>query len=94
MLSIDETSIVKNEYHFISVKCRYCVRLGEMKKCQSGVHFAYASDKGYGFVDYELYIPEEWIGEEYFRLHEEWPILKKFYQKQDYLAHTQSSDSE
>jgi SRSO17 transposase len=36
--------------------------------CQSGVMVGYAGAKGYGLVDYELYMPEKWFGDDYAEL--------------------------
>ena len=71
MLSVDDTSFVKKGKHSVGVKRQYCGRLGKTENCQSGGFLAYAGDKGYGLVDYELYIPEEWFSEDYSRLREE-----------------------
>lgn len=71
MLSVDDTSFVKKGKHFVGVKRQYCGRLGKMENCQSGVFLAYAGDKGYGLVDHELYIPQEWFCDEYAQLRKE-----------------------
>ncbi|WP_125144023.1 IS701 family transposase [Clostridium transplantifaecale] len=59
MLSVDDTSFVKKGKHSAGVRRQYCGRLGKTENCQSGVFLAYAGDKGYGLVDYDLYIPKE-----------------------------------
>ena len=61
MLSVDDTSFVKKGTHSIGVKRQYCGRLGKRENCQVGVFLSYAGDSGYGLVDYELYIPQEWF---------------------------------
>ena len=61
MLSVDDTSFVKKGTHCIGVKRQYCGRLGKRENCQVGVFLSYAGDSGYGLVDYELYIPQEWF---------------------------------
>lgn len=68
MLSVDDTSLVKKGKHSAGAKWQYCGCLGKMENCQSGVFLAYAGDQGYGLVDYELYIPKEWFGEDYSKL--------------------------
>lgn len=65
MLSVDDTSFVKKGRHSVGVKRQYCGRLGKTENCQCGVFLAYAGDKGYGLVDYQLYIPQEWFSEPY-----------------------------
>ena len=71
MLSVDDTSFIKKGKHSAGVKRQYCGRLGKTENCQTGVFLAYAGDKGYGLVDYELYIPKEWFSEEYSALRKE-----------------------
>nr|WP_320985916.1 IS701 family transposase [Enterocloster clostridioformis] len=61
MLSVDDTSFVKKGTHSIGVKRQYCGRLGKRENCQIGVFLSYAGNSGYGLVDYELYIPQEWF---------------------------------
>ena len=58
MLSVDDTSFVKKGTHCIGVKRQYCGSLGKRENCQVGV-------SGYGLVDYDLYIPEEWFQDLY-----------------------------
>ena len=65
MLSVDDTSFVKKGTHCIGVKRQYCGSLGKRENCQVGVFLSYAGDSGYGLVDYELYIPEEWFQDLY-----------------------------
>lgn len=71
MLSVDDTSFVKKGKHSVGVKRQYCGRLGKTENCQSGVFLAYAGDNGYGLVDYELYIPQEWFGDAFTQLRQE-----------------------
>lgn len=71
MLSVDDTSFVKKGRHSVGVKRQYCGRLGKTENCQCGVFLAYAGDKGYGLVDYQLYIPQEWFSEPYADLREQ-----------------------
>ena len=71
MLSVDDTSFIKKGKHSAGVKRQYCGCLGKTENCQTGVFLAYAGDKGYGLVNYELYIPKEWFSEEYSALRKE-----------------------
>ena len=71
MVSVDDTSFVKKGKHSVGVKRQYCGRLGKTENCQSGVFLAYAGDKGYGLMDYELYIPQEWFSDEFAQLREQ-----------------------
>lgn len=65
MLSVDDTSFIKKGTHSIGVKRQYCGRLGKRENCQVGVFLSYAGDSGYGLVDYDLYIPQEWFQDSY-----------------------------
>jgi SRSO17 transposase len=65
MLSCDSTEFVKKGKHSVGVTRQYCGRLGKTDNCQSGVFIGYASERGYGLVDYELYMPEKWFTGEY-----------------------------
>ena len=71
MLSVDDTGFIKKGKHSAGVKRQYCGRLGKTENCQSGVFLAYASNKGYGLVDYELYLPREWFSDEFAQLRKE-----------------------
>lgn len=63
MLSVDDSSFVKKGTHSVGVKRQYCGRLGKRENCQVGVFLAYAGDFGYGLVDCDLYIPQDWYEE-------------------------------
>ncbi len=92
MLSVDDTSFVKKGKHSVGVKRQYCGRLEKTENCQSGVFLAYAGDNGYGLVDYELYIPQEWFGDGFTQLRQEchfpetsvtfsWPNIRAGYRR-------------
>jgi len=65
MLSVDDTSFIEKGTHSIGVKRQYCGRLGKRKNCQFGVFLSYARDSGYGLVNYDLYVPQEWFQDYY-----------------------------
>jgi SRSO17 transposase len=65
MLSVDPSEFVKKGKNSAGVKRQYCGRLGKVENCQSVVFVAYAGERGYGIVDKELYIPNEWFDEEH-----------------------------
>jgi SRSO17 transposase len=44
--------------------------LGKTENCQSGVFIGYASERGYGLVSYELFMPDKWFTDEYQPLRE------------------------
>jgi SRSO17 transposase len=70
MLSVDSTELVKKGKHSVGVARQHCGRLGKTENCQSGVFIGYASEKGYGLVSYELFMPEKWFTDEYKPLRE------------------------
>ncbi len=70
MLSCDSTEFVKKGKHSVGVARQHCGRLGKTENCQSGVFIGYASDRGYGLVSYELFMPEKWFADEYKSLRE------------------------
>lgn len=80
MLSVDDSGFPKKGKHSVGVKRQYCGCLGKRENCQVGVFLAYASEKGYGLVDRELYIPQEWYQPSYEGLREEvhLPLEKTF----------------
>jgi hypothetical protein len=47
------------------VASQYCGALGKTDNCQASVVLGYASDKGYGLLDYELFLPEKWHSDDY-----------------------------
>jgi SRSO17 transposase len=68
MLSVDPSEFVKKGKRSAGVKRQYCGRLGKIENCQSVVFAAYSGEKGYGIVDRELYIPEEWFNDSHIEL--------------------------
>jgi len=68
MLNTDESDFVKKGNGSVGVARQYCGRLGKTENCQAGVFVGYTSDKGYGLVDYQLYMPEVWFNEEHEQL--------------------------
>ena len=71
MLSVDSTELVKKGKHSVGVARQHCGRLGKTENCQSGVFIGYASEKGYGLVSSELFMPEKWFSDEYQILREQ-----------------------
>ena len=70
MLSMDPSEFVKKGKHSAGVKRQYCGRVGKVENCQSVVFAAYAGENGYGLVERELYIPQEWFDDEHKKLRE------------------------
>jgi SRSO17 transposase len=59
----DGSGFPKQGTHSVGVASQYCGALGKIANCQQGVFAAYASRKGYTFLDRRLYIPEEWFND-------------------------------
>ena len=64
-LSVDESDFIKKGKDSAGVARQYCGRLGKRENCQAGVFLSYASQKGIGLVDAQLYLPEVWFGDDY-----------------------------
>jgi SRSO17 transposase len=64
VLVVDETGFIKKGRKSVGVKRQYTGTAGKTENCQVGVFLAYASDLGQAFIDRELYLPEEWAGDE------------------------------
>ena len=65
MFTIDSSENPKKGNESAGVARQYCGNLGKIANCQSGVFLGYASDKGYGLLDSQLYVPEKWFGTDY-----------------------------
>jgi SRSO17 transposase len=61
MITGDETCFPKKGGNSAGVARQYCGNTGKADNCQSSVMVGYASTKGHGLVDYELYMPEQWF---------------------------------
>jgi len=61
ILTVDSSEFVKKGSHSVGVARQYCGRLGKVDNCQSGVFIGYASPKGYGLIDAQLYMPKDWF---------------------------------
>lgn len=60
VLVIDETGFIKKGTKSVGVKRQYSGTAGRIENCQIGVFLAYASPDGRAFLDWELYLPQEW----------------------------------
>jgi SRSO17 transposase len=61
VLIVDGSGFPKQGQRSAGVAHQYCGHLGKIANCQEGVFVAYASRRGYAFVDERLYVPEEWF---------------------------------
>ena len=64
-LSVDGSDFAKKGGHSAGVARQHCGRLGKTENCQAGVFLSYASEKGYGLLDGQLYLPKGWFSPEY-----------------------------
>jgi SRSO17 transposase len=62
---IDESGVVKQGDDTVGVASQYCGSVGKVANSQVGVHLGYVSRKGYTLLDSQLFMPEEWFGDEY-----------------------------
>ena len=60
VLVVDETGFLKKGTKSVGVKRQYSGTAGRIENCQIGVFLAYASARGHGLIDRELYLPQEW----------------------------------
>jgi len=63
-LYIDETSFVKKGSNSVGVQRQYCGRLGKTENCQVGVFASLGRGERAALVDYRLFLPEVWAGDE------------------------------
>jgi SRSO17 transposase len=60
---VDETGFVKKGTKSAGVARQYSGTAGRIENSQVGVFAAYASPRGRGLIDRELYIPKEWFAD-------------------------------
>ncbi len=65
VFSIDASEVPKKGNDSAGVARQYCGNQGKIANCQSGVYLGYASGKGYGLLDCQLYVPKKWFGPDY-----------------------------
>jgi SRSO17 transposase len=63
VLIVDETGFVKKGAKSAGVARQYSGTAGRIENSQIGVFAAYASSRGRGLIDRELYIPKEWFAD-------------------------------
>lgn len=62
---VDGSGFPKQGPHSVGVGWQYCGHLGKIANCQMGVFSAYATRRGYAFLDERLYVLADWFGDEY-----------------------------
>ena len=60
VLVIDETGFLKKGRFSVGVQRQYTGTAGKVENCQVGVFLGYASERGHGLLDRELYLPRSW----------------------------------
>lgn len=60
VLIVDETGDVKKGTATVGVAPQYTGTAGRVVNCQVAVYLAYATGKGYAFLDRALYLPKRW----------------------------------
>ncbi len=63
VMLIDESSVVKQGDDSVGVAAQYCGSVGKVANGQVGVYLGYASRKGYGLIEGQLFMPDEWFDE-------------------------------
>jgi len=61
ILILDGCDFPKQGHESVGVARQYCGALGKIANCQASVVLAYASARGYTFLDRRLYLPEDWF---------------------------------
>jgi len=62
VLVVDETGFLKQGNKSAGVKRQYSGTAGRVENCQVGVFLAYATAQGTAFIDRELLLPKDWVG--------------------------------
>jgi SRSO17 transposase len=60
VLIVDETGDVKKGTMTVGVQRQYTGTAGRIENAQVAVYLAYAAERGYAFIDRELYLPRSW----------------------------------
>jgi SRSO17 transposase len=65
MINVDSSEFLKKGRESVGVARQYCGVVGKVDNCQSGVFVGYSSDRGYGLLTAQLYMPAVWFTEAY-----------------------------
>ncbi|MBK9713289.1 MAG: IS701 family transposase [Kouleothrix sp.] len=68
---VDEAGMPKQGHHSAGVAHQYCGALGNVCSCHVGVFVGYASRTGYTLVGGQLFVPQDWFGEQLAALRQE-----------------------
>lgn len=61
---LDETGFLKQGNKSVGVGRQYSGTAGRVENCQIGVFLGYATDKGFAFLDREIYLPKIWVNDQ------------------------------
>ena len=61
----EEGGFAKEDSDFVGIGRQYSRSLAKVENCQVCVFTAYASSKGYAFLDSRLFLPENWFSDDY-----------------------------
>ena len=86
VLMLDETSFIKKGTASVGVHRQYCGRLGKLDNCQVAVFGCLGRGRHAALVDYRLYLPEEWVGDEQRSERAKVPAQKRRHQTKPQLA--------
>ena len=64
IIAFDPSSFPKRGTHSVGVKRQRCGHRGKVDTCQVGVFMGYVSDDEHAWLDFRLYLPQEWIRDE------------------------------
>jgi SRSO17 transposase len=62
-LVIDETGDLKKGTHTVGVERQYTGTAGRVENARVAVYLVYASPRGHGIIDRELYLPRDWTSD-------------------------------
>jgi len=71
MINVDASEFAKKGKNSVGVARQYCGNTGKQDNCQSGVFVGYASEKGHGLLDAQMYMPIQWFNEDHKILREQ-----------------------
>jgi SRSO17 transposase len=63
ILAIEEVGFVKRGRKSAGVQRQFCKTVGRVENCQIGVFLSYVTPICCTFLDRELYLPKEWVGD-------------------------------
>lgn len=63
VLVFDPSAFPKKGAHSCGVERAWCGRLGKVENCQVGLFLAYATGRGQGPLDRQLYLPKDWAAD-------------------------------